>query len=49
MSEKVYIFLPIGMGIMVNYYYELGKIVKNHEDFVIKGKISILDNLKEHD
>jgi malonyl-CoA decarboxylase len=35
-------------GIMVNYYYELGKIVKNHEDFVNKGKISIMDNLKEH-
>jgi hypothetical protein len=48
MSEKVYIFLPIGMGIMVNYYYEIGKIVKNHEDFVNKGKISIMDNLKEH-
>ena len=48
MSEKVYIFLPIGMRIMVNYYYELGKIVKNHEDFVNKDKISIMDNLKEH-
>ncbi len=48
MSEKVCIFLPIGMGIMVNYYYEIGKIVKNHEDFVNKGKISIMDNLKEH-
>ena len=35
-------------GIMVNYYYELEKIVKNHEDFVNKGKISIMDNLKEH-
>ena len=35
-------------GIMVNYYYELEKIVKNHEDFVNKGKISIMGNLKEH-
>jgi malonyl-CoA decarboxylase len=35
-------------GIMVNYYYELEKIVKNHEDFVNKGKISIMNNLKEH-
>ena len=35
-------------GIMVNYYYEIEKIVKNHEDFVNKGKISIMDNLKEH-
>ena len=35
-------------GIMVNYYYELGKIVKNHEDFVNKGKISIMGNLKAH-
>ena len=35
-------------GIMVNYYYELEKIVKNHEDFVNKGKISIMENLKEH-
>jgi hypothetical protein len=33
---------------MVNYYYELEKIVKNHEDFINKGKISIMDNLKEH-
>jgi len=35
-------------GIMVNYYYELEKIVKNHEDFVNKGKISIMGNLKEY-
>jgi len=35
-------------GIMVNYYYELEKIVKNHEDFVNKGKITIMNNLKEH-
>ena len=35
-------------GIMVNYYYELEKIVKNHEDFVNKGKISIMNNLKEY-
>ena len=35
-------------GIMVNYYYELEKIVKNHEDFVNKVKISIMNNLKEH-
>ena len=27
---------------------ELEKIVKNHEDFVNKGKISIMGNLKEH-
>ncbi len=33
---------------MVNYYYELEKIVKNHEDFVNKGKISIMGNLKEY-
>ena len=35
-------------GIMVNYYYELEKIVKNHEDFVNKGKISIMSDLREH-
>jgi malonyl-CoA decarboxylase len=32
-------------GVMVNYYYELGKIVQNHEEFVKKNKISIMDNL----
>jgi malonyl-CoA decarboxylase len=35
-------------GIMVNYCYELEKIVKNHQDFVNKGKISIMNNLKEY-
>jgi malonyl-CoA decarboxylase len=35
-------------GIMVDYYYELEKIFKNHEDFVNKGKISIMSNLREH-
>jgi hypothetical protein len=34
--------------IMVNYYYELEKIVKNHQDFVNKGKILIINNLREH-
>jgi hypothetical protein len=33
---------------MVNYYYEFEKIVKNHEDFVYKGKIPIINNLKEN-
>ena len=33
-------------GVMVNYYYELEKIVKNHQDFVKSGKISFSENLK---
>lgn len=35
-------------GIMVNYYYELEKIAKNHEDFINKGKITIMENLREY-
>ena len=35
-------------GIMVNYYYELEKMVQNHEEFVKKNKIAIMQNLKEH-
>ena len=33
-------------GVMVNYYYELEKIVQNHHDFVKSGKISFSENLK---
>ncbi len=33
-------------GIMVNYHYELEKIIQNHEDFVKSGKISFSENLK---
>jgi len=33
-------------GIMVNYHYELEKIVQNHEDFVKKGKITFSEKLK---
>ena len=35
-------------GIMVNYYYELGRIVQNHEEFIKKNKISIMENLREN-
>lgn len=35
-------------GIMVNYFYELEKIVKNHDEFVNKNRIAITDNLKAH-
>ena len=35
-------------GVMVNYYYELEKIVQNHEEFVKKNKISIMENLTKN-
>ncbi len=35
-------------GIMVNYYYELGRIVQNHEEFIKKNKISIMENLRKN-
>jgi len=31
---------------MINYHYELEKIVQNHEDFVKKGKITFSEKLK---
>ena len=35
-------------GIMVNYHYELEKILQIHEDFVKKGKILLSENLKAY-
>jgi len=35
-------------GIMVNYHYELEKILQIHEDFVKKGKILFSENLKSY-
>ena len=35
-------------GIMVNYHYELEKILQIHEDFVKKGKILFSKNLKSY-
>jgi hypothetical protein len=33
---------------MVNYHYELEKILQIHEDFVKKGKILFSENLKSY-
>jgi malonyl-CoA decarboxylase len=35
-------------GVMINYYYELNKIVENHHEFFDKNKIIIHDNLKNN-
>ena len=35
-------------GIMVNYYYELNKIVENHEKYVSDNKISATKNVRDY-